>query len=222
MRDNFTDFVLKYFTSSKSYEILPRICIKVRRGDTIVDWIRSDPQFFSDDTPGIDSNVGFRYVVDNGLYYIAYDIPSESKSGRYYNPRLDKDKVKRYHKSIKNIIKQDEFDARWCDCWTTPKNLSTDDLQRSCYKSTLIIPMTLINNKVGNEFKHNFFEEGKERIIWGFLCFDHPTPRYFNKTQDVPFGYICADIFSLYFISAYIHIERSSTFQGAQNIMKSY
>lgn len=176
---------------------------------------------YVNDPHPISENTGFQYVFNNGRYYLCPDIPSKAKGGYYINPRLQNHLARNYNPPRKAFIKKEAIDTAWCDCWVRGSSTPAE-WERSCYKSTLIVPMTLINNDLDDEFKKDFFNSSfhDNRTIIGYLCFDHPIIDYFNENIDVKLGYIFADILSLYFYSAYIHTTISQTFQKAKEFLK--
>lgn len=217
---NFDRYLVQYYDLTIRSNIPVRICIKGARGDKIVDLLRhEDRRYYTDEHP-VKANTGFQYVYDNGTYYLCDDIPKEARRGFYVNPRLRDSCARNYKISWRDRLSRDEIDHNWCNCWEVDSKIP--HWQNSCYKSTLIIPMTLINNELGDEFKGGFFirPPAVNRIIWGFLCFDHPTTRYFAIPDDWRVGYIFADILSLYFISAHIHTTRSKTWLKATEILR--
>ncbi len=216
-------FLRDYFCAGKRSRYAPRICIKVVKSGKIAEGYRSEKRtyFLSEHSPG--ENTGFESVVENGTYYLENNIPESAIKGYYKNPRLDPLRVHNYKASRKSRFVQESIDQDWVDCWfREPSDPPPIKWQCACYKSTLIIPMTLINNDLDSEFRDTFFGPVPEesRAIWGFLCFDHPTTEYFNEEDDVKIGYIFADVLSLYFISAHIHNSRSKTFGLACQLLK--
>ena len=92
----------------------------------------------------------------------------------------------------------------------------------NCYKSTLIIPLTLWNNKLAKLFVEKFNMKDVERTIFGYLCFDHIETYYFYEDFDVNAGYIFADLLSLYLLTYIIYIEQSTTYKKIQNHLKRH
>ena len=125
---------------------MPRICLKgnfkVSNQEKIVSVFRDRIVSYNSDTE-VAKNYGFQYIYNTGTYYIENNIPKAVMKDRYTNPRLDNALVKEL------MSKSGNAPAKlWRDCWINDK---PDD--SSCYKSTLIIPMTLWNNRVCEEFK---------------------------------------------------------------------
>lgn len=211
-------YLLDYFRMQDRSKFQPRICIKGTKDGKITDLYRSSAREYFVPEHSVESNSGFEYVVNEGIFFICNNIPNEAKYGRYRNPRLDDNRVRNYNPK-RTLFRKDKEDLEWHQCWKNEDNISAG-WHRSCYKSTLIVPMTLINNDLSPDFKKRFFTEQQKdnRTIWGFLCFDHPNINYFNEKSDINMGYIFADILSLYYVSAYIHTEISNAYNEAETI----
>lgn len=208
---------------------LPRICIKVNfdpEKKIITELFREHKVKYIADC-SVDENKGFQYIKENGKYFLCQDIPSEIQKGEYFNPRLVKEAVSNY-KSV-NIFKRYfrsksyHTDDAWVNCW---KRIETDNGQsirthyRNCYKSTLIIPLTLLNNNLDKRFLKKFNIENVNRTIFGYLCFDHIETNYFNPVADVDFGYIFGDVLSLYLLVRFMYVDQSSTYTALRDFLK--
>lgn len=187
----------------------PRICVKgsFRANDksTIVSVFR-DSKVEYDSDADIELNTGFETIHKTGRYFLENNIPEAATKNKYYNPRLNNSDVRNYLKTHNNS---------WCDCWEGKSS------ETSCYKSTLIVPMTLWNNKVSEEFKKIINMDNVERTIFGFLCFDHVDTDYFDEGDDVAVGYIFADILSMYVFTRSIYMEISKTFSTVEKWLNS-
>jgi hypothetical protein len=87
------------------------------------------------------------------------------------------------------------------------------DGHRSFYKSTLIVPLTLWNNEVSQEFTNAVNISDIERSVFGFLCFDHRDLDYFDESSDVFVGKIFADVLCTYVFIRMIYTDFSKTFE---------
>ena len=161
--------------------------------------------------------------VEIGEHYFENDIPEAVKLRGYVNPRLGPRQAAEYkiagRFSAKRYLSTDP-DRAWIGCWDiggpAPSN------PRTCYKSTLIIPMTLVNNPLSEEFLQDTpigQDTKSDRSIYGFLCLDHQSRDYFHET-DVNVGYIFADLLSMYRITSDALLTRSATYEGAKNLEK--
>lgn len=215
-------------------EKLPRICVKCHNDKKqIVDVFR-DRQAYLNNPYRISDNTGFNEVYKTGRAYQNNDIPRAAREGRYKNPRLHSGAVKNYVLSKSFSTRGD--DVNWINCWNpiVEEDSQTQPKPESCYKSTLIVPMTLLNNELNDEFKGAFKIDNKQvdvvdekpRAIWGYLCFDHPERDYFIESIDGALGYIFADTLSLYLITQLTYTEYSKTYISAkkeakcQNVLK--
>ena len=206
-RENFK-ILHAYFNNRKGKN--PRICIKgnfrVDNKDTVVSVFRDNLVDYDSDTE-IEKNYGFYSIYKNGTYFLENNIPEAAAIGSYFNPRIDNECAAYYcgEKTGREI-------SDWKECW-----VDGSENRASFYKSTLIVPMTLWNNKVSDEFKRLINMENVERTIFGFLCFDHEDENYFDEDDDVAVGYIFSDILSLYVFTRIIYVEISKTFNSVES-----
>lgn len=212
-----------YFRLTHSSKYLPRMCIK----DTIdrngarhmIDIFRENGGRSGIEYP-ITANTGFHSVEKDGRYYLCNDIPSAAKSG-YVNPRLNPLAAKKYRSPSKfeKMMRRraHELDREWAECWND--YASEKDNSSSCYKSTLIVPMTLLNCPLGKEFLRNTGVGKSSRKIYGFLCFDHPQSNYFHE-DDINIGYIFADLLSFFQINQHSISTHSETFEQKRSNIK--
>lgn len=210
-------FLQGYFKSTRSnYQFHPRICLKgtaaSSNGNTIIDIYRGEQLGRSTRSYAVKENTAFASVKRDGKSYICNDIPTAVCESKYINPRLNPamaihycrdGKIKRYFRR-----KQEICDS-WARCWTdydptTPIN---------CYRSTLVVPLTLFNNELDGDFVSSTIIgicRDTERTIYGFLCFDHPAVGYFHN-DDIAVGYICADLLSFHLMNRQALIHGSRT-----------
>lgn len=214
------DLIHSYFSGRHSTD--PRICIKgafrSEEKDTIVSVFRDRKVGYISDAD-VKANTGFYRIKSTGRYFIQNNIPEAACRGQYENPRLDVAKVKKYYSpSMFHGPRKSKLSAdSWAACWKDSADGSPDTT--SYYKSTLIIPMTLWNNKLADTFKSLIHVQDMERTIFGFLCFDHVEPNYFKEDEDVSVGYVFADLLSLYLFARAIYTEISRTFSEAERYL---
>lgn len=199
----------------------PRICVKggydIAGQEIIISLFRDRNVNYKSDAP-LDENTGFQYIYDTGRFYLCNDIPEKARIGAYVNPRLIPSAAKVY--TNPGIIKRKlgltkGLDSEWEKCWDGGgRGIVISD---SCYKSTLIIPMTLRNNSLDDSYKEMINLSDVDRTIFGFLCIDHVNSEYFIPDVDVALGYIFADILSLYLISRMVYTNISQTYQAVSN-----
>ncbi len=225
LRRNLTRVSQKNFKYIKAYfrrnhtGTEPRVCIKGNyekdSKNYIVQVIRDRKVPYWSAYP-LEDNSGF-IDVGNSLYSLCNDIPKQVATDKYRNARIDPELAREYYKERSlepptSRDKQDfQYDEAWIKCWKT----SDPSEPQSCYKSTLIIPMTLRNNKLDRAFWDIMSVKARRevsRTIFGYLCLDHVQEYYFNETIDIDVGYIFADILSLYMITRSIYTELSDAF----------
>lgn len=206
-----------YFRLTHNSTYLPRMCIKdtIERGGKkhMIDIFREDGGRTMIEYP-ITNNTGFDSVEKDGRYFICNNIPEAIKNNSYINPRLDQRAARKYHppSKLKKLLpwQFQKLDREWAECWTDFSH--EKDNSSSCYKSTIIVPMTLINCYLDNDFIRDTCVGKSKRTIYGFLCFDHPQENYFHG-DDINVGYIFADLLSFYQISQHSITTYSETFK---------
>ena len=215
-----------YFTATHNPTNLPRMCIKgtvknpnsnLANEKLIVDILREDGTR-SKYQSRILLNSGFKAVHDTGKFYLENDIPEAVKLREYKNPRLIHHAAAAYRNPVLRGFFQKE-DKAWINCWQ-PSN-DTPVSASSCYKSTLIVPMTLVNNSLSEAFFEDTvvgIETQVDRSIYGFLCFDHPKEKFFNEA-DVNVGYIFSDLLSIYLITRDALVSHSSVYADAKHFL---
>lgn len=214
-------YIHKYF-ENRSYQP-PRICIKLSQNDCIVDPNIRDNGSYITPAHYVSENTGFYNVDRSGKWFLCNDIPSEAKVGNYRNVRLQDHLVRNYKTPsfywLRSKLSKNFIDREWANCWTTMSENGNDSIRprvEACYKSTLIIPMTLIGNSLSAEFKNKFdIMQFHEKAIFGFLCFDHQHADYFEEHNDVRMGYIFADLLSLYLVHQMVYTSKSKTISKA-------
>lgn len=185
--------------------------------------IRDHKVNYQSDYPLAD-NSGFVFVAEHGRYFKCDDIPKYIASGDYHNARIHDTLAQTYyeHKVMASATSSNnqalQVDEAWVKCWKSPQHDGTSTNlpdPASCYKSTIIIPMTLRNNTLAPLFLKRLGAETHERYsrtIFGYLCFDHVETHYFNDDIDIDVGYIFADIISRYMITRSIYTTLSTTY----------
>jgi hypothetical protein len=186
---------------------LPRICIKGNwqvGGDSprVVSVIR-DSDVDYETNASIDANTGFQRVRDTGVSCLINNVPKAALQGTYKNPRFDNDKIAALRQRIPANSWEVEaglsHDA-WVECWSDYKE---GDDARQFYRSTLIVPLTLLNSNLSSDFLFSILaEHSNERVehfartFVGFLCLDHVDVNYFNE-DDIKIAYIFADLLTV-------------------------
>ena len=182
-----------------------RITIKMLEEGKAIDIFRSDSNPLFQET-SISENSGFDTIVNEKKdYYIEEDLESLFIIGEYKNPRLRYDCLEQLNQKA----------IEWKDCWRMDQN-------KGYYNSTLIIPMSINNKGIDKDSKFfkKFFPDGltfnqeeKVRSIFGFFCLDSKKKHIFTNTtgkeESINYGFIFADILSLYLAFFYNHTSGS-------------
>lgn len=207
VQENFA-LLLAYFNERSNSP--PRICIKgnfrVGKSDQVVTVFRNAHVAYASSVE-IGRNSGFSYIQNTGKHFIENDIPSAAAEDRYFNPRLDNDLVKQLSSAGELLP------STWMKCWKDATEAP------EAYQSTLIIPMTLWNNQISEEFRSAVKIDNVGRTIFGYLCFDHTERGFFDEENDTNVGYVVADLISMYIFSRTVFIEVSRTYDKATSLM---
>ena len=209
-------YYLERYFSYKYASCLPRVTIKIPyyHGDYIQDFYRSDSDvkecFLAS------NNSAFKDILEYGQYYISNNVPLDVKKSRYDNLRINNNLVNEYKLPnfvnmwlMHKFISQPDCDTKWSRCWYKYSTFSDTDEARpqSVYKSLLVIPMTIKSAQISDELNDglglnmNMYDPNRtKKLMFGFLCIDHPHHDYFNIDIDPRVGYIYADLLSYYFI----------------------
>jgi hypothetical protein len=199
------DLLSEYFVGRSSE--LPRLCLKgnLLRGDeNCVITVFRDEKVSYESGYDINENTGFQHCFSTGQYYLENDIPSAVLAGRYRNPRISNETARNiYTNSL--IARRETLVSNWPEVW-----VGSGGTERNAYQSTLIVPITLWNNNMSKEFLEKYGAEDAERVIFGFLCFDHVSSGFFNSS-DVDVGYFVADLLSLFSYNLFNYTAFSET-----------
>lgn len=233
--------LLDYFRNRCSAaKFLPRICLKLQVSTGIYTLLRSENNGatgigskVNDVDVALNSNTGFRKVFETGSPYRENDIPQKAAIGDYINLRLNSAAAKNYSSTwtyrFKNILPGTNPDLNWIHCW----NDEATSNPRDCYKSTLIVPMTLMGHTLHPEFAKNFASNlqlqsdanqdraKRKKFSFGFLCVDSHHTDFF-ESWDEDYCFIYADLFSLFLIQGYSLREYSLKFDEATKLLDQY
>lgn len=221
-----------YFsTRCRSNFHTPRFCIKLLRrlpqGDVVFTYARDQGSPSKSEISfetACEKNTGFQDVSQSGNPYCCNDIAGQN--GAYKNPRLNKDRLRSYSTSlvlwIKRIFTSNPIaDEKWIDCWELGEKGERPPVS-SCYKSTLIMPMTLLASQVTEEFVAAYnkrWPQVENKYNFGYLCIDCHEVDFFEDYDKVAlFAY--SDLFSLFLIEAYSYTQHSSTYAEVESEIK--
>ncbi len=172
-------------------------------------------------------NTGFDNVLKFGTFYLNNNIVKTALSGEYRNPRFDYDAIRAYQRLLAPADLERPPSAppgEWRSFW---KDATANADARDFYRSTLIVPLTLRNENLSDEFNRSLATrfarhtgEGAAisahtQSILGFLCFDHPTIDYFHREHDVNTAYVFASLLSMYLLERITLTTLSATYHDA-------
>lgn len=196
----------KFFeATAKNFELLneyfrtkngdtPRICVKGNllrnHRSLVVSVFRREPVDYNTRYE-ISSNSGFEHCFRTGQYFLENDLPGAVNLGRYKNPRINYQRVREVQ-DLGLIGRRRALCENWSYIWRDGFFDRGDH-----YKSTLIVPMTILNADLSEEFLEKFGDGSADRLIFGFLCFDHHEVGYFDQ-EDIDAAYVFADFISLF------------------------
>lgn len=239
---------IRLYTRDRGRRLLPhpRIGLKVHDYDRglrkqFITTTWGTPYYNLEGRCQVDENTASQRIHQYGDHYLNNNIPESVKAKRYINPRLDlektrqymscKGKMKYYGRLVGQIAAKQRIDYEWLDCWKN--DLASEDsaepTPEQCYKSTLVVPLTLKNNPPAEPFlvtvrekgqSTNFFHPDDERDpidvvkrhVYGYFCVDHQHANYFDEDYDRAIGYFFADILSLYLFVELTYTKLSTTF----------
>jgi hypothetical protein len=200
----------------------PRISLKgnyfIDAENTVVSIFRDHFASYLSDT-AIEHNTGFYSIKNSGRYFLENDIPAAAIFRSYVNPRLDHAKLFSAANAVSRSDALRVVTENWEEYWKDYEPDKRGD--KSFYKSTMIIPLTLWDNEISPEFIESTKEKLPEidRSVFGFLCFDHTQTGYFDPRIDLPFGKIFADILCTYVFIRMVFLDLSNTFAEVETFL---
>lgn len=214
------EYLQSYFEIDDRHKLCkPRICVKTTFKGKIVDLFRDSGPTMPSGFLAVE-NTGFDRVINDGKQFICNNLPKEAKMRRYKNLRLHPISVddykfpNRFKRIVSRFSEEPCADPDWEKCWDVGKQNRPES--KSCYKSTLIVPMTLRNADVSHGLREILqMDAAYEKSTFGYLCFDHRKTGFFRDPEDIHIGYFFADMLSLYMINRQNYIHNSDTFKKA-------
>lgn len=243
-----------YFASSPEHRshhsIPPRICLKLLRKKSGANFIytrlrydryRNDEKEFERDPYEpeypLNQHSIFYHIQQYDGFVVKNDIPKAIETESYKNGRIESTAAKRYYQMrLKGEVDGDVLvDDAWLNCWNTPPGDLRSRNPRWCYKSTMVVPVTLEGHikkeTISRDFIESFREKlslkrgGKGGLLFGFVCIDHVATGYFRENSDdsdVSMAYVVADLISLYVITKMLLIDRSDIFERADKKVRAW
>lgn len=219
-----TEYLENYFSGRATRP--PRVSLKFNHDGKIITGFSKSLEYYSEYPP--EENTGFYSIISSGKYFLLNNIPEAAKKSHYKNPRLNYSCVASYKKNpfkyMRSLIDRSYIDTDWQKCWA--QNVGADGSQiktsiGSCYKSTLIVPISLPNNSLSFSFKEFFQIPESSGTILGFLCFDHVDENYFNASVDIDIATIFAHLLSSFFVDYLKYTTYSHVFEMAQKTIEN-
>jgi hypothetical protein len=229
------EHAIKYFQARS--DVLPRASVKVIVDQKLAILSRfPDLSYPQASEVSLEENSAFVKIAAGDSFFLSNDIPKCVESKEYFNEKLNIEKVVHYNQERERMISmggdhEELLDDLWRQCWQEEVHdglASTRDMQ-ACYRSSLVIPMSLSADSLTKEFSSRFgidrgsigVDKEVKRLVFGFLCFDHQQENFFTDDDDVNFVYIMADILSLYLVQQLIYTQYSSVYAAAINVHQS-
>ena len=158
-------------------------------------------------------NTGFEQVWETRKAYLCNNIPKEASRRAYTNPRLNPDTIAK-HTHGSGLRKLEKNDDLWESCWTGYRQDETAK-PKSCYRSTLIVPISLAPWQIDHELRDYLSQKAslEGSPIFGFVCFDHVRINFFSE-EDKQIALIVADLFSLLLFSRHMLTTWSETYNS--------
>lgn len=171
----------------------PRICLKSNmisdRGNRILPLFR-DTAVTYDSSVDVSGNTGFAEIARTGNFFVEHDIPAAALHGNYINPRLNTKAIrKRFPKPTPAAL--DELNRDWKSFWY---DSGREKNEAAFYKSTLIMPLKLWDSDISTEFRAFLEKFQISSRIYGYLCLDHTSARYFKPDVDLNTSKIFSDV----------------------------
>lgn len=147
-------------------------------------------------------------VTSNYIHFVC-DYPAD------YPIRLNRNTAFRYVKETGNYFLVNDVPNAVASGKFEEEEYKYKD-KKYLFKSTLVIPLTLRNYMLSDNFMKMFhiqhFKEEKD--IFGFLCLDHPDVGFFN-VQDVEISHIFAQFITFALLIEMQHTKFSEVYQHA-------
>ena len=229
--ENNFQYLTKFFTNRHHRDKRIRVCVKAVQADQIITLARDTYYGLPQEPFPIEDNAAFSTAIETGRFYLCNNIPESISKGNYRSFRIYEDAARSFYKKCKltknlRYRYSQEFDTDWQNCWRRVEIDGSEKLPppETCYKSTLIIPMTLLSDPsyMSSEFRQHFnVNSNTQKMVFGFLGLDHPNINFFNKKGDIDIGYIIADILSLYLIQRLSYISYSRVYNDSEFVINN-
>jgi hypothetical protein len=224
-RTNF-GYMSEFYRNKKFGDKEARFCVKSAQPDgmEIITLAGSVPPLRESPSHPESESTAFSRVKATGSYLLCNNIPKEVKNRKFKNSRIAEADVFEYYKNpsrLDNCLYRftNKEDKAWRQCWKR-NDSETQDLPASAYyKSTLIVPLSIVTKELSDAFLRNFNVK-EDKIVLGYLCLDHQNVDFFNEEEDLDFAYVIADQLSLYLIHHWMCTTYSSVFMESGELLR--
>lgn len=228
--ENF-EYLHRFYVDRSFGTSRPRFCVKTTykdQGEFKILTAARDRDLSNEPPYSATDNTAFVQIININGHYLCNNIPLEVKLGNYRNSRIICADVQAYYNPpgryqnlryrYSNKLKDDEWRRNWHPL-PSFTGLPERPPAELCYKSTLVIPISVVTHGLPSDFSKNFNISGN-RIAFGFLCLDHENIDFF-KDKDINIGYIFADLISLYLVDWLKCTVYSSVYRESRDWLNS-
>lgn len=173
-----------------------------------------DRQISGDAPFALNQSTSISYSARTGRYYLCNDIPRAVIDGSYKSPRLKLNKANEIVSRAFFPFRRVKLTSQWSDFWVGA------DIRADCaYRSNLTVPILIENAHLSDEVLAKFKASKDDKIIFGFLCFDHDSSNFFDEKIDIPVAKTISDMISIFAFQRLRFTDYSRTFQAAEELI---
>lgn len=221
------DGLQRYF-QHKHCSVKPRITVKLIKrdqdGELFVAEAYRDPGPKLRSLTRLEEHSLFTQVLGHGQHEIRNNIPKAILKDNYSNSRINKTLVLRKQRHIEGVNNWSRQKARlfgqsgdeeaWLECWNGYNDgesyvAPVTGVNGTQYKSALVVPITIrkadLNAEVCELFAPSLTMRAESyrntKLIYGFVCVDHPYFDYFSGRNDPYVAFVFADLISFYMLN---------------------
>jgi hypothetical protein len=166
-----------------------------------------DRKIFGDAEFDIAQSTAISFCASTGRPYLCNDIPRAVIESDYLSPLFRSIEARNLLLSQHFPFRRRLLQKEWLNLWNfAEKNPDC------AYRSNLTIPIMIEKSRLSNETVKKFRAESADKLIFGYLCFDHHIDDYFDYDLDVPIVKMVADIISIFSFQRLRFTDFSTTF----------
>jgi hypothetical protein len=202
------EFLHEHFTNRSS--ISPHISIRgnwrTQDRNRIITIFR-DRKISGDTEFDMERSTAISYCASTGRPYLCNDIPRAVIESNYLSPLFRSIEARTLLLSRHFPFRRQRLQKEWVNLWNFAEN------NPDCaYRSNLTIPIMIERSRLSDETVKKFRAESADKLIFGYLCFDHHIEDYFDYDLDVPIVKMVADIISIFSFQRLRFTDFSTTF----------